>query len=157
MHLSFLFTARNIVSTVNLDCKFDLEAIALQARNAEYNPKRFRAVIMRIREPKTTALIFTSGKMVYTGAKSERSKMAARKIKTWEEGLPSYRELRYGGDAVTGGDRWKRPESARHKLQRNLSSATLLYLEGKMREKGSCGVSPNFIVKQVAFHAFPSL
>eukprot|EP01018_Ginkgo_biloba_P015576 Gb_31321 [translate_table: standard] len=54
----------NIVSTVNLDCKLDLKAIALQARNAEYNPKRFAAVIMRIREPKTTALIFASGKMV---------------------------------------------------------------------------------------------
>ena len=30
---------RNIVSTVNLDCKLELKAIALQARNAEYNPK----------------------------------------------------------------------------------------------------------------------
>uniref|UniRef100_A0A453H109 TATA-box-binding protein n=1 Tax=Aegilops tauschii subsp. strangulata TaxID=200361 RepID=A0A453H109_AEGTS len=58
-------TLQNIVSTVNLDCKLDLKAIALQARNAEYNPKRFAAVIMRIREPKTTALIFASGKMVY--------------------------------------------------------------------------------------------
>ncbi|KAL0460519.1 UNVERIFIED_CONTAM: TATA-box-binding protein [Sesamum latifolium] len=56
-------TLQNIVSTVNLDCKLDLKAIALQARNAEYNPKRFAAVIMRIREPKTTALIFASGKM----------------------------------------------------------------------------------------------
>ncbi|KAF7119479.1 hypothetical protein RHSIM_Rhsim13G0234100 [Rhododendron simsii] len=58
-------TLQNIVSTVNLDCKLDLKAIALQARNAEYNPKRFAAVIMRIREPKTTALIFASGKMWY--------------------------------------------------------------------------------------------
>ncbi|XXG65289.1 hypothetical protein AAC387_Pa05g3032 [Persea americana] len=73
-------TLQNLVSTVNLDCKLDLKAIALQARNAEYNPKRFAAVIMRIREPKTTALIFASGKMVCTGAKSEaQSKLAARK------------------------------------------------------------------------------
>lgn len=58
----------------------DLKKIALHARNAEYNPKRFAAVIMRIREPRTTALIFSSGKMVCTGAKSEEdSKMAARK------------------------------------------------------------------------------
>merc|ERR1712070_585079 len=50
------------------------------ARNAEYNPKRFAAVIMRIREPKTTALIFKSGKMVVTGAKSEeQARNAARK------------------------------------------------------------------------------
>ncbi len=35
---------------------------------------------MRIREPKTTALIFASGKMVVTGAKSEAdSKLASRK------------------------------------------------------------------------------
>ncbi|NWI30779.1 TBPL2 protein, partial [Sula dactylatra] len=71
---------QNIVSTVNLACKLDLKNIALHARNAEYNPKRFAAVIMRIREPQTTALIFSSGKMVCTGAKSEeQSRLAARK------------------------------------------------------------------------------
>ncbi|XP_040567492.1 uncharacterized protein Tbp [Lepeophtheirus salmonis] len=71
---------QNIVSTVSLGCKLDLKKIALHARNAEYNPKRFAAVIMRIREPRTTALIFSSGKMVCTGAKSEEdSRLAARK------------------------------------------------------------------------------
>jgi len=34
----------------------DLKTIALHARNAEYNPKRFAAVIMRIREPKVKTL-----------------------------------------------------------------------------------------------------
>lgn len=71
---------QNIVATLNLECRLDLKTIALHARNAEYNPKRFAAVIMRIREPKTTALIFASGKMVVTGAKSEDdSKLASRK------------------------------------------------------------------------------
>lgn len=71
---------QNLVATVNLDCRLDLKTIALHARNAEYNPKRFAAVIMRIRDPKTTALIFASGKMVVTGAKSEDdSKLASRK------------------------------------------------------------------------------
>ncbi|CAG0887247.1 unnamed protein product [Cyprideis torosa] len=71
---------QNIVATVNLGCRLDLKKIALGARNAEYNPKRFAAVIMRIRDPRTTALIFSSGKMVCTGAKSEAdSKLAARK------------------------------------------------------------------------------
>ena len=42
--------------------------------------QRFAAVIMRIRDPKTTALIFASGKMVVTGAKSEDdSRLASRK------------------------------------------------------------------------------
>ena len=71
---------QNIVSTVNMGVKLDLKKIAPHARNAEFNPKRFAAVIMRIREPRTTALIFSSGKMVCTGAKSEEdSRLAARK------------------------------------------------------------------------------
>ena len=35
---------------------------------------------MRIREPKTTGLIFSTGKIVITGAKSERASMTAAKI-----------------------------------------------------------------------------
>jgi transcription initiation factor TFIID TATA-box-binding protein len=73
-------TLQNIVATCNLACDLDLKTIAMYARNAEYNPKRFAAVIMRIRDPKTTALIFRSGKMVVTGAKSEAdARTAARK------------------------------------------------------------------------------
>lgn len=71
---------QNVVSTVSLGIQLDLKRIALKARNAEYNPRRFAAVIMRIREPKTTALIFSSGKMVITGAKSEEaSKLGCKK------------------------------------------------------------------------------
>ncbi|KAF2091818.1 TBP-domain-containing protein [Saccharata proteae CBS 121410] len=72
---------QNIVSTVNLSCLLDLSNIAAHARNAEYNKKRFAALVMRIREPRTTALIFASGKMVVTGAKSmEDSRLACRKF-----------------------------------------------------------------------------
>lgn len=35
----FSMKKRNIVATVNLDCRLDLKTIALHARNAEYNPK----------------------------------------------------------------------------------------------------------------------
>ncbi|KAJ9152492.1 hypothetical protein P3X46_026053 [Hevea brasiliensis] len=74
-------TIQNIVSTVDLDCVLDLKHIALHSRNSEFFPKRFSAVIMRIKDPKTTALIFASGKMVCTGAKTEaQSKLAARKF-----------------------------------------------------------------------------
>ena len=71
---------QNVVATVQLGCPLDLKQIVMKARNAEYNPKRFAAVIMRIRDPKTTALIFASGKMVCTGAKSEETcRTASRK------------------------------------------------------------------------------
>mmetsp|Transcript_3008 Transcript_3008/g.7533 ORF Transcript_3008/g.7533 Transcript_3008/m.7533 type:complete len:248 (-) Transcript_3008:123-866(-) len=73
-------TIQNVVATVQMGCRLDLRSIVRQARNAEYNPRRFAAVIMRIREPKTTALMFASGKMVCTGAKSESmSQLAAKK------------------------------------------------------------------------------
>lgn len=72
---------QNVVATTNLGTALDLKSIAMKARNAEYNPKRFTAVIMRIREPKTTALIFSTGKVVVTGAKSEtESSRASRKF-----------------------------------------------------------------------------
>jgi len=72
---------QNVVATVNLGCKLDLKKIALHARNAEYNPKKFAAVVMRIREPKCTALIFSTGKIICTGAKSPHfSKLACRKF-----------------------------------------------------------------------------
>jgi transcription initiation factor TFIID TATA-box-binding protein len=53
--------------------------ISHHCTNVEYKPKRFAAAIMRIRDPKTTALIFASGKMVCTGAKSEEMSETASK------------------------------------------------------------------------------
>lgn len=71
---------QNIVSTANLNCKnLDLRDIARRCKNVEYKPKRFAAAIMRIREPRTTALIFASGRMVCTGAKSEEDSYKAAK------------------------------------------------------------------------------
>jgi transcription initiation factor TFIID TATA-box-binding protein len=61
----------------NLNANLDLRMIALYCRNAEYNPRRFSGVIMRLREPKTTALIFASGKIICLGAKSEESSKIA--------------------------------------------------------------------------------
>ena len=69
------------MATANLNCKkLDLRKIAQWCRNAEYNPSRFSAVIMRIRNPKTTALIFSTGKIVITGAKSENDIIMAARI-----------------------------------------------------------------------------
>lgn len=38
--------------------------------NTEYNPEQFPGLVMRIKEPKTSALVFSSGRIVCTGAKS---------------------------------------------------------------------------------------
>ena len=69
------------MASTDLNCPLKLKEIALHARNAEYNPRRFAAVIMRIKEPKATGLVFASGKMVCTGARSEESaRIASRKF-----------------------------------------------------------------------------
>eukprot|EP00559_Dactyliosolen_fragilissimus_P001269 CAMPEP_0184864958 /NCGR_PEP_ID=MMETSP0580-20130426/16503_1 /TAXON_ID=1118495 /ORGANISM="Dactyliosolen fragilissimus" /LENGTH=254 /DNA_ID=CAMNT_0027363937 /DNA_START=28 /DNA_END=790 /DNA_ORIENTATION=+ len=76
-----LIRLQNISSTANLGVRLDLKQIALRCRNTEFNPRRFAAVIMRLREPRATALIFASGKMCVTGTKStHNSSLAAKKF-----------------------------------------------------------------------------
>jgi len=71
---------QNIVVTANLSCPLNLRQIALQVMNTYYEPKKFTGLVMRIKEPKTTALIFNTGKIVVLGAKTEEdSKKACRK------------------------------------------------------------------------------
>ncbi len=59
----------NLVVTTDLKHKLDLIKIASTLPNTEYNPEQFPGLIMRIKEPKTTALLFTTGKIVCTGAR----------------------------------------------------------------------------------------
>lgn len=65
-----LIRIQNMTATANLGVRLDLKKIALRCRNTEFNPRRFAAVIMRLREPKACALCFASGKIVVTGCKS---------------------------------------------------------------------------------------
>jgi transcription initiation factor TFIID TATA-box-binding protein len=76
-----LIRIQNMSSTANLGVRLDLKTIALKCRNTEFNPRRFGAVIMRLREPRATALLFASGKMVVTGVKStHNATLAAKKF-----------------------------------------------------------------------------
>jgi transcription initiation factor TFIID TATA-box-binding protein len=67
----------NVVATATLGQKIDLLAIMKVFRNTEYNPKKFPGLVFRLRKPKTTTLIFSTGKMVCTGAKSEKMARSA--------------------------------------------------------------------------------
>ena len=69
----------NIVATVSLDQTLDLNAIEKAIPTVEYNPEQFPGLVYRLDEPKVTALIFKSGKMVVTGAKSTRQLIEAVK------------------------------------------------------------------------------
>ena len=71
-------SVENVVASVTLDQKIDLLTIMKVFRNVEYRPKQFPGLVFRLKRPKTATLIFGSGKMVCTGAKSE--KMARRAV-----------------------------------------------------------------------------
>jgi len=60
----------NIVVSSSLGHDIPLEKMAATLSNTEYNPEQFPGLVLRIKEPKTSALIFSSGKIVCTGARS---------------------------------------------------------------------------------------
>ena len=68
----------NVVASVTLDQKINLLDIMKVFRNVEYRPKQFPGLVFRLKRPKTATLIFSTGKMVCTGAKSE--KLARRAV-----------------------------------------------------------------------------
>jgi transcription initiation factor TFIID TATA-box-binding protein len=63
-------TVVNIVVSSSLEHDIPLEKMAATLPNTEYNPEQFPGLVIRIKEPKTSALIFSSGNIVCTGAKS---------------------------------------------------------------------------------------
>ncbi len=65
-------SVENVVATASLDQKLDLIAIMKVFRNVEYRPKKFPGLVFRLKRPKTATLIFSTGKMVCTGAKSDK-------------------------------------------------------------------------------------
>lgn len=76
---TLLIRIQNIASTANFGVRLDLKKIALKCRNTEFNPRRFGAVVMRLREPRATALMFASGKICVTGVKSTHNATLAMK------------------------------------------------------------------------------
>jgi transcription initiation factor TFIID TATA-box-binding protein len=62
---------QNVVAAATLNQKVDLNAVVKSFPGVEYRPEQFPGLVFRIRRPKTATLIFNSGKMVCTGARSE--------------------------------------------------------------------------------------
>ncbi|MBL7054279.1 TATA-box-binding protein [Candidatus Woesearchaeota archaeon] len=71
----------NIVVSSSLEHDIPLEKMAATLSNTEYNPEQFPGLVIRIKEPKTSALIFSSGKIVCTGARTiEKVNESIKKI-----------------------------------------------------------------------------
>jgi transcription initiation factor TFIID TATA-box-binding protein len=71
----------NVVASATLNQKVDLNAVVKGYPGVEYRPEQFPGLVFRLKRPKTATLIFNSGKMVCTGAKSEKeAKRAVLKV-----------------------------------------------------------------------------
>jgi transcription initiation factor TFIID TATA-box-binding protein len=71
----------NVVSSATLNQRIDLNAVVKGNPLVEYRPEKFPGLVFRLKRPKTAILIFSTGKMVCTGAKSEKeSKRAVMKV-----------------------------------------------------------------------------
>ncbi len=68
-----LIIVQNIVATSDLEMRLNLNklVITLGMENVEYEPEQFPGLVYRVHDPKVVALIFSSGKVVLTGAKTE--------------------------------------------------------------------------------------
>src|SRR4030066_627160 len=72
---------QNVVSAATLKQKVDLNAVVKSFPGVEYRPEQFPGLVFRLKRPKTATLIFSSGKMVCTGAKSgKESRRAIMKV-----------------------------------------------------------------------------
>ncbi len=79
--LEFSIKVENVVVFVSLNKEIPLNKLISNVENAEYEPEQFPGLIYRISEPRSAALIFSSGKIVCTGAKSiEKAKEAMCKV-----------------------------------------------------------------------------
>ncbi len=67
----------NVVASATLNQKIDLKAVVKSYPSVEYRPEQFPGLVFRLKKPKTATLIFNSGKMVCTGAKSEKEARGA--------------------------------------------------------------------------------
>jgi len=67
----FEYKIQNIVATTALEKPVPLTKLARTQPNTEYNPETFPGLVLRIKEPKSAVLVFSSGNLVCTGTKTQ--------------------------------------------------------------------------------------
>lgn len=76
-----IVSIENVVASATLKQTIDLNSVVRIFPGVEYRPEQFPGLVYRLKKPKTATLVFSSGKMVCTGAKSERqAKRAVMKV-----------------------------------------------------------------------------
>lgn len=80
-HTKPVISIQNVVASASVGKKIDLDLIKNTFSEVEYNREQFPGLVFRIKSPKAATLIFTTGKMICAGAKSEKESITAiRKV-----------------------------------------------------------------------------
>ena len=74
-----MVSIENVVASATVNQTINLNLITQIFPDVEYHPDQFPGLVFRLKAPKTATLIFSSGKMVCTGAKSEEQAIKAVK------------------------------------------------------------------------------
>ena len=64
-------TVQNIVASGTIDLKLNLNFLALEMENTEYEPEQFPGLVYKLIDPTATFLLFSNGKLVCTGTKNK--------------------------------------------------------------------------------------
>lgn len=69
---------QNIVASGSVDLTLNLNLLALELENTEYEPEQFPGLVYKLGEPNATFLLFSNGKLVCTGTRNKQELETAR-------------------------------------------------------------------------------
>lgn len=101
------FQITNIVSSVSLKTKIDLDLLAQKYQEVDHNVNNFPGVRIRFRKPKCTALLYENGEMIITGLKKSEFvpliiKKVVERLKSNDILVPEKPSYRIVNMAVSG-------------------------------------------------------
>ncbi|MEK6826912.1 MAG: TATA-box-binding protein [Nanoarchaeota archaeon] len=85
-------TVQNIVASGTINLKLNLNYLALEMQNTEYEPEQFPGLVYKLIEPNATFLLFSNGKLVCTGTKNKEQleNSMAQLLKNVKEAIKGY-------------------------------------------------------------------
>ena len=88
------FKIEKIVASAELGLELDLYTIASKVSDVEYEPEQFPGAILKLKEPKTSLLLFKNGKIICTGGRIEADvnsalNQAAKLLAPYSSPLPA--------------------------------------------------------------------
>ncbi len=86
-------TVQNIVASGEINLKLNLNFLALEMENTEYEPEQFPGLVYKLIEPNATFLLFSNGKLVCTGTKNKKQldESMSQLLKNVKEALKNYK------------------------------------------------------------------